>query len=264
MKNKFYLLNIFFALICSLLPSCQNQSRSTLRIAATSVPHGEILEQLQEGLEKEGIHLEILIVEDFHTPNRALNDREVDANFFQHHPFLAIQNREFGYNLEALTAVHVEPMALYSKKMSRLEDLQNGSVIAIPSDPTNQARALCLLEQIKAIELNRHDSEVGLLNISSNPKQFQFIEVDSALLSRSLDDVDLAAITTNFALQAGLSPRECALATERADSDFANLVVIRSGEQKRQDLQILKQAITSEKVRTFIEERYRGAICPSF
>lgn len=253
---------VFF--ICLFLAGCQKSSQPALTVAATAIPHAEILEFVKPDLKEKGIDLHILVVEDFNTPNRALEDREIDANFFQHLPFLEMQNEELGYQLEELVGIHLEPMALYSKKLTSLQDLKPGSVVAIPNDPTNQARALCLCEDLGLIKLKRHDAKASLLDITENPYQLKWMDLDSALLSRALDDVFLAAITTNFALQAGLLPKQDALAIENGQFLFVNYVVIRSGESQREDLQALKAALTSSKVKDFIQERYQGAISPTF
>ena len=250
-----------FAALC--MASCQHSQNETLKVAATSVPHAEILEQIKPDLQKEGINLQVVVVEDYNTPNRALADKEIDANFFQHEPFLEAQKKEFDYKLISLAKVHLEPMALYSKRITSLKDLQDKAKIAVPSDPTNQARALLLLEKAGLLTLNKHDTTASVLNIRLNPKNLEVLEIDSPLLSRSLDDVDVAAITTNFALQAGLHPKE-SLAIESTDSAFFNVLVIREGDQNRTDLQKLKDALNSEKVRKFIEDKYHGAVIPAF
>lgn len=259
-NSTFFILAIFLLF----LSSCGKSSHPTLKVAATSMPHAEILEFIQPHLKEKNIDLEILIIDDFNTPNRALADGEVDANFFQHLPFLEAQKNDFGYKLEPLVAIHVEPMALYSKKYHSLADIKEGATIAIPSDASNQARALALLEQIGLIKLNSKEAKTSLLDIVSNPHTLKFIEMDSPLLSRALDDVDAAAISTNFALLAGLSPQKDALAIENGQSRFANIVVIREGESQRPEIQALKAALTTEQVRHFIEERYQGAVIPAF
>lgn len=251
-----------FCCLC-LLWSCQTSSTHSLRVAATSVPHAELLEYIKPELETQGIDLEILVVDDYHLPNRALQDGDVDANFFQHQPFLDSQKQDFHYQLEAIAAVHLEPMGLYSKKVASLDHLDHLTV-AIPSDPTNQARALNLMAQLGLIQLNRHDSKASILDVQENPYQLNLIEMDAPLLARALEDVDLAAITTNFALQAHLSPQQDALALEPKDSLFVNLLVIRQGEEQREDLLLLKKVMTSSKMRTFIEQHYKGSIIPAF
>jgi D-methionine transport system substrate-binding protein len=264
MKQFFNSTLFIFASLLLLLTSCGKSSHPTLKVAATSVPHAEILEFIQPQLKEQNIALEILIIDDFNTPNRALADGEVDANFFQHLPFLEAQKADFGYKLEPLVAVHVEPMALYSKEHSSLAELPERATIAIPSDASNQARALALFEQVGLIQLESKGAKTSLLDIASNPHRLRFIEMDSPLLSRSLDDVDAAAISTNFALLAGLSPKKDALAIENGQSRFANIVVVRAGESQRPELQALKAALTTEQVRHFIEERYQGAVIPAF
>lgn len=257
----------YFAFLCLCLfaaisfVSCKEQKQdNVLKVAATAVPHAEILEQIKPELANKGIQLEIIIVDDYQIPNRALADGEVDANFFQHEPFLESQKSQFGYSLTSYAGVHLEPMALYSKKISKPADLSKKSIVAIPSDPANQARALLLLEANGLITLSRHDVEANLLSITSNPLELHFLEIDAPLLPRALSDVDLAAINTNFALQGGLNPHKDALAIESADSLFVNILVIRQGEENNPALMELKKQLKSEKVGNFIEKQYKGAI----
>lgn len=247
-----------------LLCGCQSSSKNQLRVAATSVPHAEILENVQGELEKDGVYLKIVIIDDFNTPNRALNDKEVDANFFQHESFLENQKKEFGYKLENYAKIHVEPMGIYSFQIDKLNKLKEGSRVGLPVDVANQARALILLQDKGLIKLKKSGPDVTLQDISENPKHLKFMEIDCALLPRTLDDLCLAAITTNFALQAGLSPKEESLAIEGADSSYVNILVIREGEGDRKDLQALKRALTSEKTRQFITKKYKGAVLPAF
>lgn len=263
MKQIFY--PLFFLLgILLLLTGCSGTSKPTLKVAATSVPHGELLEYIKPHLQEQNISLDIIIVDDFNTPNRALADHEVDANFFQHLPFLEAQKTDFGYVLETLGAIHIEPMGIYSKKHASLTDLKEKATVAIPSDPSNQARALALCEQAGLITLKNREAKTSLLDIEDNPYHLSFIEMDSPLLSRALDDVDVAIITTNFALLARLSPQNDALAIENAQSRFVNLLVIREGDGKRTDLQALKTALTSDLTRQFIRDHYQGAILPAY
>lgn len=257
-----YLLSLM-GLSCLFLAGCHSPSQPGLKVAATAIPHAEILELIKPDLKEKGIDLTILVVEDFNTPNRALHDGEIDANFFQHLPFLHMQNQELGYQLKELIGVHLEPMALYSYRLKALKDLTPGSLIAIPNDPTNQARALCLCEQLGLITLKRHDAKACLFDIVNNPYQLKWMDLESPLLTRALEDVDLAVITTNFALQAGLSPQQDALAIESKNSPFVNYVVIRAGEENREDLQALKMALMSDKVKQFILDHYQGAIIPA-
>lgn len=262
--NQHIRLLILTSLFLFTIVACNHSNTShQLTVVATAVPHAEILEQIKPDLKAKGIDLQIIVVDDYNTPNRSLADGEVDANFFQHLPFLTLQNDEFNYHLEALAMVHVEPMGLYSKKITSLKDLRQGSVVVIPNDPTNEARALALLEKAGLIELNRHDVNTTVHNISDNPLKLKFNEIDSPLLARTLDDAVLAAITTNFALQANLYPKD-ALAQEDKESLFANIVAVRQGEANREEIQALKEALHSDKVRNFIIDHYKGAIIPAF
>lgn len=259
-----YLSYLLLVLLLATISSCTNNSRNTLRVAATSIPHAELLEFVKPHLKAQNIQLEIVIIDDYHLPNRALADKEVDANFFQHQPFLDSQKSHFGYSLESLAPIHLEPMAIYSKKHRALSDLKENATIAIPSDPSNQARALALCEKIGLITLKSTESAPTIYQIESNPLKLIFLEIDSPLLCRSIEDVDAALITTNFALFAGLSPVQDALAHEDAGSSFANLLVIRCGDHSRPDLQALKKALTTQQVREFINNKYQGAIIPAF
>lgn len=236
------------------------KDENTLKVAATAIPHAEILEVIKPDLEKLGVNLDIIVVDDYLIPNRVLSDGEVDANFFQHEPFLEVQKNQFGYDLETFAKIHLEPMALYSFKLKNLNELPAGASIAVPADPTNQARALLLLENNGLIKLKKHDISASIFDIAENPQKFTFLEVDAPLLARALEDVDLGAITTNFALQAGLSPRNDSLAIESGDSLFVNILVIRTGDEGRQQLIHLKDLLTSEKVENYIKDKYDGAI----
>ncbi|WP_105614578.1 MetQ/NlpA family ABC transporter substrate-binding protein [Vallitalea okinawensis] len=262
MRKKGLLLGLILTLAISVLAGC-GKDDNTLKVAATSVPHAEILEFIKEDLSKEGIDLEIVVVEDYNIPNRALADKEVDANFFQHFPYLEAQIADFGYEINALTKVHIEPMGLYSKNFSSLEDIPKGATIAVPNDPSNEARALALLHNNGVISLDDPaNSRATVLNIVDNPKNITFEEVDAALLPRTLDDVDGAVINTNFALQADLVPIEDAIIIEGEESPYVNILTIRNGEDDREDLQALSDALTSESVKEFILEKYEGAVVP--
>lgn len=255
-------IHLAFALALCLLFGCSSP-KNGLKVAATAVPHAELLEFIKPDLKEQGIDLQILVAEDYNLPNRALADKEVDANFFQHLPFLENQIEQFHYPIESIGAVELEPMGIYSHKVKSLSDIKEKGIIAVPNDPTNEARALKLFQTAGIIELDNPDNlQATVLNIAKNPKNLQFIEVDAAMVARSLDDVDAAAINSNFALQAGLSPLKNALLLEDKNSPYANILVVRKDEANRPDIQALKKALTSEKMKIFILEKYRGAILP--
>lgn len=265
MKRYKFLVLLFIGSIFA-LGGCDSQQQ-ILKVAASPVPHAEMLMAIQPILKEKGIHLKIIEVEDYNLPNRLLAEKQVDANFFQHEPFLKEQEKAFGYKFSVVKHIHLEPLGIYSRKMSSLKDVPTGAVVAIPSDPTNEARALLLLEQEGLITLKNKNSMFStLLDIEENPKKLRFHEIDSALLPRVLPDVDLAVIQANFALQGHLEPRQ-ALALESACSPFSNVLVVRKEELKRPEIEALAEALTSDEMKHFLETRYQGAIqiatCPS-
>jgi D-methionine transport system substrate-binding protein len=250
-------------LIC-LLTGC-SQDKKGFRVAATPVPHAELLEFIKPDLKAQGIDLVIVVTDDYNIPNRALADREIDANFFQHIPFLEEQIRQFHYPIMNAAAIEIEPMGIYSKKITSLSDLKNGAKIAIPNDPSNEARALLLLQTQGLIQLdNPSNTQATILNIIQNPKKLTFLEIDAAMIPRSLPDVDAAVINTNYALSAHLDPEKDSLALENKYSSYVNIIAIRKGDETRPEILALITAMTSEKMREYILEKYKGAILPAF
>lgn len=233
-------------------------------VGATPVPHAEILEAIKPELKKSGFDLEIKEFNDYVIPNLATNDGEIDANFFQHIPYLEEFNKNKGTNLVKTVAVHLEPMGIYSKKIKNLNELKDKAKVSIPNDPTNESRALDVLADAGLIEL---DSKVELktpLDITKNPKNLNFIEIDAASVPRTLDDVDIAVINTNFALNAGFNPLKDALKLESKDSPYANIIAVKKGNENNEKIKALDEAITSQTVKDFIEKKYNGAILPAF
>jgi len=259
--------NVIFSIcICVLvltLSGCKQPDE--LKVAASAVPHAEMLEHIQPELKQAGIKLTIVVSDDYNMPNRALAEHAVDANFFQHANFLAEQIKQFHYPIESIAKIELEPMGLYSKKVRTIAELQAGAVIAVPNDPTNEARALLLLQQHGLLQLKDPKQALAtILDIAQNPHQFKFVEVDTAMLARSLPDVDAAVVNTNYALQANLHPAQDALILEDQQSPYANVLVIRAGDSQRADIQALIKALTSDKMREFILQHYKGAVVPAF
>ena len=251
-------------LMLAFLSSCGN-SKHGFKVAATPVPHAQMLEFVKPALQEQGIDLIIVVTDDYNIPNRALADKDVDANFFQHTPFLEEQIKQFHYKIESLAKIELEPMGIYSKKLNSLADLKNGALIALPNDPTNEARALHLLQEQKIITLkNSNNLQATILDILENPKHLKFLEIDAAMLPRALQDVDAAVVNTNYALSAGLSPLKDALALESKDSPYANIIAIRTGDNHDPRIEALKAAMTSEKMKEFILKHYKGALIPAF
>ena len=254
-----------FIITLSILLSCTSKSENSLKVAATPVPHAQMLEFIKPDLKAQGIDLIIIVADDYNMPNRALANNEIDANFFQHIPFMDEQIKQFNYPIESIAKVEIEPLGIYSKKIKSLSELKENDTIAIPNDPTNEARALMLLQDHGLIKLDKSNNlQSTIINIIENPKKIKFIEVDAAMLPRSLDDVQAAAINTNFAFEANLSPLKDAIVLENKNSPYANVITIRKGDEERPDIQALKTAMTSEKMREFILQEYKGAVVPAF
>lgn len=237
---------------------------TTLKVGASPVPHADILNFVKPTLEKEGVKLEVIEFSDYVQPNLSLADKELDANFFQHKPYLDEFAKSHNLKLDVLVAVHLEPMGVYSHKVKNVNDIPQGGKIAIPNDPINGGRALKVLESAGLIKVK---PEAGVLatvaDIVENPKNLSFAEIEAAQLPRSLDDVSAAVINSNFALGANLNPTKDAIAVESKDSPYANIVVIRQGDN-REALQKLKAVLTTPDVKKFLEEKYKGAVLPAF
>lgn len=243
----------------------ETTKNTVVTVAATPVPHSEILNEIKPLLAKEGIDLKIIEFTDYVKPNLALADKEVDATFHQHLPFLEKFNAEHNTNLVSAGNVHIEPMGVYSHKIKTLSDLSLKAKVAIPNDPSNGGRALLILQAAGLIKLKDGGTVSSTVqDITDNPKQLQFSELDAAQVPRAIDDVDIAVINTNFALEAGLNPLKDSLFLEAKDSPYANILAIRAGDESRPEIQKLLKALQSPEVKKFIEDKYKGAILPSF
>lgn len=264
MRPLYALLPIVFALA---LAACTNtaQDAGTLRVAATAVPHAEILKQVQPELAAEGVKLDIKVFADYVQPNTQVAEGAIDLNYFQTGPYLVAFNREHGTNLVVVTGVHIEPFGAYSQRIKRIADLPDGALVTLPNDPSNKGRALLLLARHGLITLRDPASELATQkDIVANPKQLKFRELEAAMLPRTLDEVDLALINTNYALTAGLNPVKDALLIEDADSPYVNYLVGRADNAHDPRVEKLAKALTSPHVRAFIEKQYQGAVLPAF
>lgn len=234
-----------------------------LVVGATPVPHAEILEIIKPDLKAKGYELDVKVFNDYIIPNKATEDAQLDANFFQHTPYLEEFNKQKGTHLVKTVGVHLEPMGIYSKKIKSLDELKDGDKVGIPNDPTNEARALKVLESAGLIKLN--DNPLAKPNdVVQNPKNLSFVEIEAAQVPRTLRDTAISVINTNFALNAGLNPLKDALAIEAKDSPYVNIVVVKAGNENSPKIKALDEAITSQKVKDFITKKYDGAIVPAF
>ncbi len=240
-----------------------------LTVGASPVPHADILQFVDDELAEEaGISLEIEEFEDYLIPNQALNDGDIDANYFQHEPWFNNEVEENGYDIVHFEGVHIEPFALYSNQYDDIADLPEGATIALNNDPSNQARGLVLLEEAGLITLSEDvDAESATFNdVDENPQNFEFIEADASALTRTLDDVEAAVINGNNALEAGLSPTEDGLLVEDGeDNPYANFLAVRSADEDNEAIQALNDLLHSEEVREYIEENWQdGEVIPAF
>lgn len=237
----------------------------TLKISAASIPHAEILEFIAPDLEKQGVKLDVVISTDGIQTNQQTANKELDANFFQHTPYLEQVNKDSGLNLVNVKGVHIEPFGVYSKKIKSIGELSDGAKVAIPKDPVNFSRALQLFAANNIIELDGSKSgDYTIEDITKNDKKIEFIAVDSPLLVHSLDDVEASAINTNYALEGGLKPLDDALIIEGKDSPYVNILVARPDNKEDKAIQKLANALTTEKVKEFILDKYEGAVVPAF
>lgn len=277
MKKTKGLLVTFLALALLVLGACGNNEKTstenkgnekkdvTLKISASSTPHAEILAFIAPDLEKEGVKLDVVITTDGIQANQQTAEKELDANFFQHTPYLEQVNKDSGLDLVNVQGTHIEPFGVYSKKIKSIEELSEGAKIGIPKDPVNFSRALLLFAANDIIELKEGKSGDYILeDITKNDKKLEFIPVDSAVLVRSLDDVEASAINTNYALEANFKPLEDALIMEGSESPYVNILVTRPDNQDDEAIQKLVKALTTDKVREFILEKYDGAVVPAF
>lgn len=238
---------------------------TVIKVGATPIPHAELLNFVKPILEKKNIKLEIVEFQDYVQPNTALVDRELDANFFQHQPYLDSFNKETSQNLISAGAVHIEPLGLYSRSIKNISELKAGETIAIPNDPSNASRALLLLQANGILKLKAGGSITSTeKDIVENPKSLKIVLAEAAQLPRILEDVGAAVINTNYALPAGLNPIKDALLIEGKDSPYANIIAVRNGDEQRAEIKKLVEALNSAEVKKFIEEKYQGAIVPAF
>ena len=236
-----------------------------LNVAASSTPHAEILEQVVDVLAEQGIDLQIHEYGDYVVPNTAVEEGEEDANYFQHIPYLESFNEKEGTHLVSVGGIHIEPMGVYAGKTASLEELPDGAEIAVPNDPTNEGRALLLLEAQGLIKLaDSSNLEATPNDIVENPKNLTFKELEAAMIPNAVDEVDLSVINVNYALEAGFNPTEDALAIEDADSPNVNIVAVKEGNENNPAVLALVEALQSDTVRDFINETYGGAVVPAF
>ena len=246
-----------------------NGETITLTVGATPNPHAEILAQVKDDLAAEGIDLVVKEYSDYVVPNTAVEEGDLDANYFQHTPYLDSFNEENGTHLVSVGAVHYEPFGIYPGKSDDLANIADGATIAVPNDTTNEARALQLLAAQGLITVRDGAGLTATVNdITDNPHNLQIKEIEAAQLPRTVQDVDFAVINGNYAMEAGFSVGKDALATEDASSEaaqtYANVLVVKEGRENDPAIQALYAALTSDKVKDYINSTYDGAVVPIF
>ena len=284
MKNRIIGLIIITALTAGVLAGCGQSSGTVskdkdseqrseikkelepIKVGAGVTPHAEILREIQDDLEKKGYALEVVEYNDYVLPNTALEDGDLDANYFQHKPYLDDFNAENGTHIVGVANVHFEPLGIYAGKTKSMADLKDGAGVAVPNDTTNEARALLLLEQEGLIKLKEKAGlQATILDIQENPLNLKIKELEAAQVARAVSDVDIACINGNYAIEAGL---EEAIALESAESEaaetYANLIAVKEGNEDTEKTQALVEAVLSNKVKDFITANYEGAVVPVF
>lgn len=254
---------ILSAAAAALLAASGLASAQTLTVAATPVPHGDILRLVAPELKSQGFDLKIVEFSDFVSPNIALDAGEVDANYYQHKPFLddAVKNRRL--RIASVAPIHILPMAAYSKKVKNIKDLPEGAHVSIPNDPANGGRALLLLQSAGLIKLkDGAGATATVLDIADNPKKLRFTEVEAAQVPRTIDDVELAVVNSNYAIGVGLNPVEDSIYLEDKDSPYAVVVAARQGDESKPGVQALVKALRSDKVKKFMIDTYQGGVVP--
>ena len=267
--KKIIAIALCLCLVLALAGCSCGKKAETLKVGASVTPHAEILAVAKEVLAEQGITLEIVEFTDYVIPNTSLESGDLDANYFQHKPYMDDFNAGHGTHLVSVANVHYEPLGIYPGKTATLDALADGAIISVPNDGTNEARALKLLEAQWLIKL---DPNAGfgatVLDIIENPKNLEIKELEAAQLTISLPDVDMAVINGNYALQAGLTAAEDALATEDPNSDaaqtYGNIIAVKEGNEDNALIKKLVEAVMSEEVRTYINETYNGTVVPVF
>lgn len=247
------------------LVSAPAMAEDQIKMGVTAGPHAEIMEQVKKLLEKDGVQMKVIEFTDYIQPNAALSAGDLDANSYQHQPYLDAQIKDRGYKFVSVGSTITFPMGVYSKKIKSLNDLKQGARVGVPNDPTNGGRALLVLQAKGVIKLK---ADAGLkatpLDIVENPKKIKIVELDAAQLPRSLDDFDAAVINGNYAESAGLSPTKDAIAVEASTGPYANVIAVRIADKDKPWIAKLVKAYHSPEVKKFVLEKYKGSVITSW
>ena len=255
----------FLTLSSAMALSADAAMAQDIKVGVSPGEHAEIMEQVARVAEPLGLDIEVVEFSDYVIPNTALADGDIQANSFQHRPYLENQIKDRGFDLVEIATTITTPMGIYSESLDTLDALPEGARIGIPNDPTNGGRALLLLQDLGLLTLAEGTGLVPTpLDITENPRDLDFLELDAAQLPRSLADTDASVINTNYALAAGLNPNTDTIAMEKADSPYVNIIVVRKGDEGQDWAQKLVQAYHSAEVKAFIDETYEGSVLTSW
>lgn len=252
-------------LVSALALSVAAAMAEDIKVGVSPGEHAEIMEEVAKVAAPKGLNIEVIEFSDYVVPNQALNDGDINANSFQHRPYLENQIKDRGFELVEVGTTITTPMGVYSDKIKDLADLPEGGKVAIPNDPTNGGRALLVLQELGVIKLAEGTGLVpSPLDVTENPKNLSFMELDAAQLPRALADTDIAVINTNYATASGLNAKEDAIASEKADSPYVNIIVVRKGDEGAAWVKPLVEAYHSPEVKKFIEDKYQGSVITSW
>lgn len=233
----------------------------TIKVGVTPGPHAQIMEKVKEVAATKGLDIEILEFSDYVVPNQALNDGELNANSFQHQPYLDNQVADRGFDLVSVAKNVNFPMGVYSNKVKSLEELEDGATVSIPNDPTNGGRALLVLADKGVISVDEAKGvKVGIADVTENPKNIRIVELDAAQLPRSLDDVDASVINTNYAIEAGLNPKTDSIAIEGEKAPYVNVIAVRSADKDAPWVKTLVESYQNDEIKAFIADEFKGAV----
>ncbi|MCM2400744.1 MetQ/NlpA family ABC transporter substrate-binding protein [Rhizobium sp. S153] len=256
---------LIFAAAIAALFSAGAALAEDIKVGVTAGEHAQIMEKVKEIAAKKGLNIEIVEFSDYVVPNQALADGDLNANSFQHQPYLDNQIADRGFDIVSVGTTITTPMGVYSKKVKSLDELKDGATVGIPNDPTNGGRALLVLASKGLIKVDEAKGlKVGPADVTENPKNIQFAELDAAQLPRSLDDVDAAVINTNYAMEAGLHPKKDAIAIEGEKSPYANVIAVRTADKDAPWVKTLVESYHDDSIKAFINEEFKGALIPSF
>ncbi|WZL72862.1 MetQ/NlpA family ABC transporter substrate-binding protein [Clostridiaceae bacterium 35-E11] len=260
---------LFISLILSVFTGCSSQSASSvqepLKVGVTAGPHEQIVEKVKELSAKQGLEIELVVFNDYLQPNMQLFEKQIDVNSYQHKPYLDKFNTDHKMNLISIAPTVNFPMGIYSNKLQALDALKQGDTISLPNDPTNEARALLLLQSANVIKLREGSNlDVTIKDIVENPKEIKFIELDAPMVAHSLEDVAAAAINTNFAMQAGFNPVKDSIFIEPKDSPWVNIVAVRPDNKEDERIKKFIDIYHSEEVKQFMDETFQGSVVPGF